>query len=60
MINNPKMARIIAAVVIAAMVITLAAALFGCAAEEKSPGKDPASGLTIVAVEDLPAGGTKG
>jgi len=54
-INNPKMARIIAVVVIAAMVITLAAALFGCAAEEKSAGKDPASGLTIVAVDDLPS-----
>lgn len=48
MISNPKWARIIAVVVIAMLVITLAASLFGCAAEEKSPGKDPASGLTMV------------
>jgi ribonuclease T1 len=30
-INNPKLARIIAVVVIAALVVTLAATLFGCA-----------------------------
>jgi hypothetical protein len=29
MINNPKTARIIAAIVVATMVLTLAAALFG-------------------------------
>ena len=34
MISNPKWARIIAVVVIAMLVITLAASLFGCAAEE--------------------------
>lgn len=58
MINNPKAARIVAIVVIAMLVITLAAALFGCSAQdraqEKASGTDPASGLTIVAVADLP------
>jgi ribonuclease T1 len=56
-INNPKAARIIAAVVIAMLVITLAASLFGCdaAKPEASSGKDPESGLTFVAVTDLPA-----
>jgi ribonuclease T1 len=60
-INNPKMARIVAVVVIAMLVITLAASLFGCAAET-SLGKDPDNGLTLVAVADLPAadGGTEG
>ena len=55
MINNPKAARIVAAVVIAMLVITLAASLFGCAADTKtSNGVDPESGLKIVAVADLP------
>jgi ribonuclease T1 len=53
-INNPKAARIVAAVVIAMLVITLAASLFGCSAA-KSISTDPESGLTIVAVADLPA-----
>lgn len=56
MINNPKAARIIAAVVIAMLVITLAASLFGCAAEKPSASDslDPESGLKTVAVADLP------
>ncbi|TCO51936.1 ribonuclease T1 [Kribbella antiqua] len=54
MINNPKAARIIAAVVIAMLVITLAASLFGCSAA-KPNSTDPESGLTIVAVADLPS-----
>jgi ribonuclease T1 len=54
MINNPKTARIIAAVVIAMLVITLAASLIGCSSETKPPQKDPESGLTFVAVADLP------
>jgi ribonuclease T1 len=54
-INNPKAARIIAAVVIAMLVITLAASLFGCSAAKPSASTDPASGLTIVAVADLPS-----
>ena len=56
MINNPKAARIIAAVVIAMLVITLAASLFGCAAKpDAASSTDPESGLTMVAVADLPA-----
>ncbi|MFI7060721.1 ribonuclease domain-containing protein [Kribbella sp. NPDC050124] len=54
MINNPKTARIVAIVVIAMLVITLAAALFGCSTQEKTSGTDPDSGLTIVAVAELP------
>ncbi len=56
MINNPKSARIIAAVVIAMLVITLAASLFGCSASkpESAPTKDPVSGLAYVAVAALP------
>lgn len=58
MINNPKAARIIAAVVVAMLVITLAASLFGCGASgtatETKPTKDPVSGLAYVAVADLP------
>ena len=59
MINNPKAARIVAAVVIAMLVITLAASLFGCAADKKtsSDGVDPTSGLKYVAVADLPKEG---
>jgi ribonuclease T1 len=55
-INNPKAARIIAVVVIAMLVITLAASLFGCAAEKQSASDslDPESGLKVVAVTDLP------
>ncbi|MEV5962538.1 ribonuclease [Kribbella sp. NPDC051952] len=56
MINNPKAARIIAAVVIAMLVITLAASLFGCSAAKPSAAgsTDPASGLQVVAFADLP------
>jgi ribonuclease T1 len=56
-INNPKAARIVAVVVIAMLVITLAASLFGCAAAkpEAARSTDPESGLTVVAVADLPA-----
>ena len=56
MINNPKAARIVAVVVIAMLVITLAASLFGCAAAKPaaSDSTDPESGLKIVAVADLP------
>jgi ribonuclease T1 len=55
-INNPRTARIIAAVVIAMLVITLAASLFGCAAKpDAASSTDPESGLTMVAVSDLPA-----
>ena len=36
MIGNPKMARIVAVVVIAMLVITMAAALFGCSAERSA------------------------
>lgn len=56
MINNPKTARIIAAVVIAMLVITLAASLIGCSSDKTAaqPQKDPESGLTFVAVADLP------
>ena len=56
MINNPKTARIVAIVVIAMLVITLAASLFGCAAAKPSASDstDPESGLKIVAVADLP------
>jgi ribonuclease T1 len=56
-INNPKAARIIAAVVIAMLVITLAASLFGCSASAKTetaPTKDPVSGLSYVPVAALP------
>jgi ribonuclease T1 len=55
-INNPKTARIVAVVVIAMLVITLAASLFGCAAESKagSGDVDQESGLKYVAVADLP------
>jgi ribonuclease T1 len=67
-INNPKTARIIAAIVVAVMVLTLAAALFGCSATNTSSsssqtrtsetrigaGKYPDSGLTLLAVGNLP------
>jgi len=55
-INNPKTARIVAIVVIAMLVLTLAASLFGCAATKPaaSESTDPESGLKIVAVADLP------
>ena len=52
MINNPKTARIVAIVVIAMLVITLAASLFGCAAAADST--DSESGLKVVAVAELP------
>ena len=56
MINNPKAARIVAAVVIAMLVITLAASLFGCSASKPASESrtDPTSGLTLVAAADLP------
>ncbi|MEU4289599.1 ribonuclease [Kribbella sp. NPDC026596] len=58
MINNPKTARIVAIVVIAMLVITLAASLFGCAAAKPAAtttaSTDPESGLKVVAVADLP------
>jgi ribonuclease T1 len=58
MINNPKAARIVAAVVVAMLVITLAASLFGCGpaggTASGEPSKDPVSGLPFVAVDDLP------
>ena len=56
MINNPKAARVVAAVVIAMLVITLAASLFGCSADTKagSGAVDQESGLKYVAVADLP------
>jgi ribonuclease T1 len=58
-INNPKAARIVAVVVIAMLVITLAASLFGCAADKKTSSNDvdPTSGLKYVAVADLPKEG---
>ncbi|MET9272769.1 ribonuclease [Kribbella sp. NPDC003557] len=56
MINNPKAARIVAVVVIAMLVITLAASLFGCAAgrADEKTGVDAESGLRIVGTADLP------
>jgi ribonuclease T1 len=42
-INNPKTARIIAAIVIAMMVLTLAAALFGCSATNNSSSDSKAT-----------------
>lgn len=56
MINNPKAARIVAVVLIAMLVITLAASLFGCGADKAAgkPSTDPDSGQTMVAVADLP------
>ena len=56
MINNQKAARIVAIVVIAMLVITLAASLFGCAASKPtaSNGTDPESGLKLVAAAELP------
>jgi ribonuclease T1 len=56
-INNPKAARIIAAVVVAMLVITLAASLFGCTASAKPesvPSTDPVSGLSYLPVAALP------
>lgn len=52
--NNQKTVRIVAVVVIAMLVITLAASLFGCGATKTSDDVDPASGLKLVAVADLP------
>ncbi|MDX6258976.1 MAG: ribonuclease [Kribbellaceae bacterium] len=58
MMNNPRTARIIAAVVIAMMVITLAASLLGCSASgtatKEQPTKDPVSGLAYLPVAGLP------
>ncbi|TCO35193.1 ribonuclease T1 [Kribbella steppae] len=55
MINNPKAARIVAVVVIAMLVITLAASLFGCAAAKPAATSSTDSSLTLVATADLPA-----
>lgn len=55
MINNPKMVRIVAVVVIAMLVITLAATLFGCSAKADAEGNDPHSGLAWVSPDRLPA-----
>ncbi|GAA1683107.1 hypothetical protein GCM10009745_29340 [Kribbella yunnanensis] len=53
--TNPKTVRIVAVVLIAMLVITLAASLFGCApAKTSTPSVDPVSGLRYVAVADLP------
>ncbi|WP_202868957.1 ribonuclease domain-containing protein [Kribbella antibiotica] len=55
--TNPKTVRIVAAVVIAMMVITLAASLFGCAPQKQptaTPTVDEVSGLRYVPVADLP------
>ncbi|WBQ02618.1 ribonuclease domain-containing protein [Kribbella sp. CA-293567] len=61
MMNNPKVVRAVAVVVIALMVITLAASLIGCSpsgtATQDRPTKDPVSGLPYVAVADLPKEG---
>lgn len=57
MINNQKTARIVAIVVIAMLVITLAASLFGCSASTKTKSSsdvDAVSGLKIVAVAAMP------
>jgi ribonuclease T1 len=67
MMNNPRTARIIAAVVIAMMVITLAASLLGCSASgsgtatqtqtqttQSRQTKDPVSGLAYLPVAGLP------
>ncbi|WP_328322554.1 ribonuclease [Kribbella sp. NBC_00382] len=58
MINNPRTARIIAAVVVAMLVITLAASLFGCSSSDSATkeklSKDPVSGLMFVSSADLP------
>jgi len=62
-INNPKVARIIAAVVIAMLVITLAASLLGCSATKPAagaPDTDPDSGLVVVAVAGLAVDGDTG
>lgn len=56
MINNPRMVRIIAAVLIAMLVITMAAALLGCTAATGRTGTeiDQQSGLAWVEPADLP------
>jgi len=56
-IGNPKLARIVAMVVIAMLVVTLAASLFGCgaSADLRDTEADPDSGLVLVNVSDLPA-----
>jgi ribonuclease T1 len=53
-INNPKMARIIAVVVIAMLVITLAAALFGCSASK------PAASAPMRLIDQIAADGGNG
>ncbi|MFB6722805.1 ribonuclease domain-containing protein [Kribbella sp. NPDC056345] len=55
--TNPKTVRIVAIVLIAMLVITLAASLFGCAPAKtpsSTPSVDPVSGLRFVAVTELP------
>jgi ribonuclease T1 len=56
MINNPRMVRLVAAVLIVMLVVTMAAALFGCGAATDREGTevDPESGLAWVAPADLP------
>lgn len=56
MIGNPKVARAVAVVVIAMLVITLAASLFGCTPDDDSrhTEADPESGLVLVSPSDLP------
>jgi ribonuclease T1 len=53
---SPKTTRIVAVVVIAMLVLTLAASLIGCAPDKQSGSADvdPESGLRYVAVADLP------
>lgn len=51
---KPRTARIVAVVVVAMLVLTLAASLFGCAPAKTSTDVDPVSGLKLVAVADLP------
>ncbi|NIK60492.1 ribonuclease [Kribbella shirazensis] len=53
---SSKTTRIVAVVVIAMLVLTLAASLLGCAPDKQSAsgGVDPESGLQYVAVADLP------
>jgi ribonuclease T1 len=56
MINNTRAVRIIAAVLIAMLVITMAAALFGCSSATGRTGTevDPESGLAWVEPSELP------
>lgn len=55
MFKNQNLARVVAIVVIALLVLTLAASLFGCAARPAASDAD--SGLPVVAAADLPKEG---